>query len=146
METTMMMLDQCEDVATQLAAHSVGLLSIAESSFVEATPVPFRRSGADLLCLVPRWASLAGVFEQQAEQSVLLTVAESRANGEYWLHCHGLAQESAADWPGFKPAGTKAASILDRYRLIQITPLHLETTQHRPRRSEAAEDAIPATL
>jgi hypothetical protein len=144
--TIMMVLDQCEGTLTdQFAMHSVGLLSLAESFVAETVPVPFRTSGSALLCLIPRWSALAAALEGPIEQAVVLAVVESRADGEHWLRCHGLAQPSAATWPGFMPVGAKASNLHDRFLLIQITPMYVETRQPALNRSETTgRDAMVA--
>ncbi len=119
-----------------LAAYDVAVLTTAGSQGAWAMPTRYLARGLEVDCLVPRWADVAYIVEQ--DPGVLLVIVDGPPSvtpargregkgGLRWLQIRGVARAVAdPDWAEWLPAWASPAPPSDLYLLLHVTPCRVE--------------------
>lgn len=110
------MIDKLRDqIIRELAAHSVGVLTLATPAGPLAMPVRYQPRGLEVDCLLPRWSDVAYHLEQPGP--VMLVVLVPPGDEQRWLRYEGVCQP---------PAGTD-----DLYQAVTIRPVRIDLIDQR---------------
>jgi hypothetical protein len=122
------MFDHLRDqIAHELGAHRIGVLSAGGELGPHALPVQFRADGLDLLCLLPRWSEVGYTLESSPQ--VILVVLTAPDSDQRWIRYQGAAERiESPDWSTLLPG---AKSPADRFHLIRIHPTRIDLIDER---------------
>lgn len=105
------MIDKLRDQITrELAAHQVGVLSLATPAGPLAMPVRYQTRGLELECLLPRWSDLA--YHLEEPRTAVLVVLVPPDGAQRWLRYEGVASPTPAS--------------ADLHQIIQVRPVRID--------------------
>lgn len=105
------MIDRLRDqIARELGAHTVGVLTLATPNGPLAMPVRYQARGLGVECILPRWSDLAYHLEQPG--TVVLIVLTPPHGEQRWLRYEGVTRG--------------ATSADDLHQAVEIHPVRID--------------------
>ena len=108
-----------------LSKHATCILSVTGKGGVWAMPVQYSCNDLEVVCLLPRWADLVYLLEQ--EQEAVLLFQNSQIPPLRWVQMRGVARlEACKSGAAYSLASLGAPSRSDLYRLVYVVPQRVD--------------------